>query len=170
MYEQLIIAASTVAAVLISVVTVVMAARSASAAQKSAEVAAKILHRSTVRELISACHELLAEELRVQSLGADLRMELQTLFGFSKTTGGSAEQELLKNLKADLEVASENSKEAHKLANDPGGLITASDNDLDQKNARIETARIVVQNIREKMARDLENIRAKNAEHREQRI
>lgn len=169
MYEQLIIAASTVAAALISVVTVVMAARSASAAQKSAEVAAKILHRSAVRELISACHELLAEELRVQSLGADLSNALQARAVFLKTTGGNAEQELKDKLKADLEVASENSKEARKLANDPGGLITASDNDLDQKNARIEAARIVVQNIREKMARDLENTRAKNAEHRERR-
>lgn len=159
-----------IATLVATLIAAVAAARSASAAQKSAEVAAKILHRSAVRELISACHEVLAEELRVQSLGADLRMELQTLFGFSKTTGGSAEQELLKDLKAYLEVASENSKEARKLANDPGGLITASDNDLDQKNARIETARIVVQNIREKMARDLENTRAKNAEHRERRI
>lgn len=152
-----------------TLVAAVAAARSASAAQKSAEVAAKILHRSAVRELISACHELLAEELRVQSLGADLRTELQTLFGFSKTTGGSAEQELKDKLKADLEIASENSKEARKLANDPGGLITASDNDLDQKKARIEAARIVVQNIREKMARDLENIRTKNAAYRAQR-
>ena len=162
MYVELITAIATL-------VAAVAAARSASAAQKSAEVAAKILHRSAVRELISACHELLAEELRVQSLGADLRNELQAHFVFSETTGGSVEQELKGKLKADLEVASEHSKEGRKLANDPGGLITASDNDLDQKNARIEAARMVVQNIREKMARDLENIRTKNAAYLAQR-
>ena len=158
-----------IATLIVTVIATVAAARSASAAQKSAEMAAKILHRSAVRELISACHELLAEELRVQSLGADLKMEYLENAIRRKMMDSSAAKELMEKLQHDLEVASENSKEARKLANDPVGLITASDNDLDQKNARIQAARIVVQNIREKLARGLENTRAQNAKDRERR-
>jgi len=166
---EVVMAAATLVAAVVSIVAVVVAARSASAAEKSADVAAKALHRGAVRELIGACHELVAEELRVQSLANDLRADYTALAVFTGGVGGNAEKQVKGKVEDNAKLAAEHSKEGRALVEDPTRLIEASDEDLDQMHARIEAARGVIRNIKEEMARDLEHVRTQNQMYREKR-
>lgn len=164
---DLVTAVATIAATLVSVLAVFVAARSASAAKASADVAAKVLHRSAVRELVAECHELIAEELRIQSLAIDLQNEYTSLFIFGGSSGGSREKMHKGLLEKDLIAASEHTKEAKSLIDSQTKLLTAADNDLDLMQGRIEAERAKLQTIREAMSRQLENTRSQNQLYRE---
>ena len=96
---------ATVGATLVSIVAAFMAAKSASASQSSAKVAEKVLHRSAMRELVAECYELIAEELRIQSLAIELRSEYTSLFVFSGSFGSSREKMHKDGLERDLVAA-----------------------------------------------------------------
>ncbi|MFQ5799449.1 MAG: hypothetical protein ACE5JU_23635 [Candidatus Binatia bacterium] len=94
--------------------------------------AAKALHRGVVRELIGACHELVAEELRVQSLANDLRAEHTALAVFAGGVGGSAERQVKSKVEENAKRAVECSKEGIALVENRRRVIEASDDDIDQ--------------------------------------
>jgi hypothetical protein len=149
------------------VATAISAAKSASASKDSAEVAAKVLHRSAVRDLVAACHGVIAEELRIQSLVTELKSEYSSLGVFTGSTGGSRQVLFEKQLDRDLSDAADQTKEAKSLLEDPTGLVTATDNDLDLKRVKIEASRVKLQTIREAMARQVESVRSQNQQYRE---
>lgn len=159
--------AATVGATITSIVAAVVAARSASAADRSADAAAKTLHRSAVRELVSECHELIEEELRIQSLVMDLRTQLNTLSIFSGSYGNSGIEMLKSQLDKDLETAAEGTRDAKGLVKSPEKLVSASDNDLDLWQAKVEAARAKLRTVRESMARELERTSIQNQQSRE---
>ena len=160
-------AIATVGATVVSVAAAFIAAKSASASQASAEVAARVLHRSAVRELVTECHELIAEELRIQSLAIELRGEYGSLAVFTGTHGGSREKMYKDGLDKDIANAAKRAKEARALVEDQAKLITAADHDLDLMKGDIEAARTDLKTIREAMARQLENVRAQIQHFRE---
>lgn len=160
-------AIATVGATVVSIAAAFIASKSASASQASAEVAAKVLHRSAVRELVTECHELIAEELRIQSLVVELRSEYGSLGVFTGTHGGSREKMYKDGLDKDSANAAEKAKEARALVEDQTKLITAADHDLDLMKGKIEAARADLQTIREAMVRQLENLRAQIQHFRE---
>lgn len=166
---EVVTAVAAVGATIVSILAVVVATRSASAAEKSADVAKIALHRGAIRDLIAACHELIAEELRVQSLANELRSGYTTLAVFTGGVGGSVEKELKGKLEVNVKLAAEKCMEARSLVVEPKRLIKASDDDLDQMHARIESGHIEIRNIREAMTRDLEDIGRQNQAHRDQR-
>ncbi len=152
-------ALATVSATVVSIASAFIAAKSASASQASAEVAAKVLHRSAVRELVAECHELIAEELRIQSLIIELRSEYTSLGVATGSSGGSREKTRKDLLEKDLATAAEKTTEAKSLIEYQAKLFVAADNDLDLMQGRIEAARAELQTIREAMSRQLENLR-----------
>lgn len=160
-------AIATVGATVVSVAAAFIAAKSASASKSSADVAAKVLHRNAVQELVTECHELIAEEFRIQSLVIDLRSEYGSLAGFTGTCGGSREKMHKDGLDKDIANAAEKTKEARMLIEDPAKLITAADHDLNLSKGKIEAARAELKTIREAMARQLENVRAQIQHFRE---
>jgi len=163
-------AAATVGAAITSIVAAVAAVKSASAADRSAEAAAKTLHRSAVRELVSECHELIEEDLRIQSLVKDLSMELMTLSRNSGSYGNSGIEELKKQLATDLETATEGTRDAKRLVESPEELVSASANDLDLWQAKIEASRAKLRTIRESKTRELEKISIQNQQSRERSL
>ena len=132
----------------------------------SAEVAAKVLHRSAMRELVAECHELIAEELRIKSLVIELQSEYNSLSVFTGSLGGSRGKMYNGLLEKDLATADEKTKEAKLLVEDPK-LITTAGNDLDRMQGRIGAGRLELQTIREGMLRNLENVRGENQHYRE---
>ncbi|MFM2007397.1 MAG: hypothetical protein RLZZ09_3052 [Pseudomonadota bacterium] len=152
-------AIATVGATVVSVAATFIAAKSASASQASADVAAKVLHRSAVRELVTECHELIAEDLRIQSLAIELRCEYGKLPVSTGTHGGSSEKMHMLVLDKDIANAAEKAKEARALVEVQAKLIIASDHDLDIMKGEIEAARTELKTIREAMVRHLENVR-----------
>lgn len=160
-------AIATVGATVVSVAAAFIAAKSASASQVSADVAAKVLHRSAVRELVTECHELIAEELRIQSLVIELRSEYGSLAVSTGTHGGRREKMHKDGLEKDRANAAEKAKEARALVEDQAKLITAADHDLDLMKGRIEAAKADLKTIREAMSRQLENVRAQIVDFRQ---
>lgn len=152
-------ALATVGATVISIASVYVAAKSASASQASAEVAARVLHRSAVRELVSGCYELIAEELRIRSLVTELRSEYSSLGVVTGSSGGSREKMYKDLLQKDLATAEEKIKEAKSLVEDQAKLFAASDNDIDLMQGRIQAANVDLKTIREAMSRQLDNLR-----------
>lgn len=160
-------AIATIGATLVSIVAAFMAAKSASASQASARVAEKVLHRSAMRELVAECYELIAEELRIQSLVIELRSEYTSLFVSSGSLGSSREKMHKDCLERDLVAAAKKTEEAKSLVEDQAKLIAAADYDLDLMQGRIEAARADLQTIREAMSRQLEYVRGQNQFYRE---
>jgi len=160
-------AISTAGATVVSIIAVFIASKSASASQASSEVAAKVLHRSAVRELVTECHELIAEELRIQSLVIELKSEYGSLGVFTGTHGASREAMYKHGLDKDCANAAEKSKESRTIVKDQKKLITATDHDIDLMKGKIEVDRGELQTIREAMIRQLENIRTQNKHFRD---
>ncbi len=160
---------ATAGATVVSVVATFIAAKSASASQASAGVAAKVLHRSAMRELVAECHELIAEELRIQSLVIELQREYTSASIYNGTLGGSREKLLRDSLEKDLAAAAEQTKEAKSLVKDQTQLFAVPGDDLDLVLGRIESVRANLQTIREAMSRQLENVIGQNQRNREQR-
>ena len=160
-------AVATIGATVTSVVAVFIAAKAASAANKSADFAAKTLHRSAVRELVSECHELIEEELRIKSLVIDLTSELTTLSVFSGSYQNSGIEMLKGQFDKDIANVAEETSEAKALVITPEKLVSASDNDLDMWQAKIEASRASLRTIRESMVRELERLHGQNQQYRE---
>lgn len=160
-------AIATLGATVASIAAAFTAAKSASASKASADVAAKVLHRSAMRELIAECHELIAEEMRIQSLVIELGSEYRSLAVFTNNVGGSRDKILNAALEKDRATATEKTKEARALVDRQGNLALASDHDLDHMQGRIEAAKAELQTIREAMSRQLENLRGQNQQQRE---
>lgn len=158
---------TTVGSAIVSIGAVYIAAKSANAAEKSAAVAVKALHRSAVRELIAECHELIAEELRIQSLVIDLRSEHKSSFVGNGSCGSTRYQTQAAVFDRDIARAAEFTKEAKSLVSGQAELLAAADNDLDLMQGRIEAARSQLQTIREAMSRQLESVRAQTLYQRE---
>lgn len=161
-WYDLVIALATVGATLVSVIAVFVAAKSASAAKASADIAAKVLHRSAVRELVAKCHELIAEELRIQSLVIDLRSEYSAPSVLDASSGGEGENIRNDAFEKDLADVAEHTKEARSLIEDTSKLLSAADNDLDLMQGRIEASSAELPTIRESMLRQLESCRSQN--------
>ena len=159
-------AISTIGSTFVSILAAFIAAKSASASLASAEIAAKVLHRSAVRELITECHELIAEELRIQSLAIELRCEYSALAVFTGTCGGSRETIYKDALNNDIINAVEKTKEARALVDDQAKLITASDHGLDFMKGKVESAIAELKTVREAMDRQLDNLRSQIHQHR----
>ena len=160
---------ATVGAVVVSVVAAVIAARSAGASERSARTAERALHRSSIRELIGACHEAAGEEHRIHSLAVDLLPEYTAAAVFAGQSGGSREAVLKGEVEKAQSAAREAALEARTLADEPSRLVDASDHDLNQMHARVEKSRVALRGIREKLERDLGNVRSQNAESRKGR-
>jgi hypothetical protein len=153
-------ALATAGATVVSIVAAFIAAKSASASQLSAKIAAKVLQRSAMRELVAECHELIAEELRIQSLVIELKSEYSSNFIANGSFGSSRQKVLEDSLEKDLAAAIEQTKEAKSLLKDQASLIAAAGDDLDLMQGRIEAARANLQTIREAMTRQLESLRS----------
>jgi len=160
-------AIATLGATVASIAAAFIAAKSASASKASANVAAKVLHRSAMRELIAKCHELIAEEMRIQSLIIELGSEYRSLAVFTNNLGGSRDKIHNAELEKDRATATEKAKEARALVERQGELAIAADHDLDHMQGRIEAAKAELQTIREAMSRQLENLRGQNQQQRE---
>lgn len=163
-------AVAAAGATITSIVAAIIAARSASAADRSADAAAKTLHRSAVRELVSECHELIEEELRIQSLVIDLKTQLTTLSVFSGSAHNSGIETLKNQFNKDLATAAEATRDAKGLVESPEKLVPASADDLDLWQAKIEAARAKLRPVRESMVRELERISTQNQEARQRRL
>lgn len=163
-------AAATVGGTVVGLILAVIAIRSAFSPDRSAEATLKTLHRSAVRELVSKCHELIEEELRIQLLVTDLRMELMTLSVFSGSYGNSGIEMLKKQLDRDLETATEGTRDAKRLVKSPQELVSASANDLDLWQAKIEASRAKLRTSRESITRELERISIQNQQSRERSL
>lgn len=167
MSTEIVIAVATVGATVVSIFAVIIASKAASAADKSADAALKTLHRSAVRDLVGTCHELVGEDLRIQSLAQELKSEQTALAVFTGNLHGSAYEQMKAKLQSRVEESSNRTTEARALAADHKKLFAASDGDLDQTQARLESSRIVVRNIREDLARELASIGEQNQVYRE---
>ena len=163
-------AATALGALIVSILAAIIAARSARASEKSADVAVRALHRGAVRELIAACHGVLEENLRIQSRADELRPLYRTLAIFSGAVGGSVEQELTSRLDGDVTLAADRCKEAGSVLAAPTRLVEASDDDLDNTQVRIESTRLELQNIRERLQRAQADIAKQIEEHRQRQI
>lgn len=163
-------AIATLGATVTSVIAAIIAARSANAADKSADLAEKAIHRGAMRELISGAHELIEEELRIQSLLIDLTSELATSSVFSGSHQHSGIEFIRKQSEKDALNAAEKTIEAKALVSAPEKLIGASAIDIDLKQAKIEACRSDLRTIRESMLRELERLRSQNLQHRERAL
>lgn len=163
-------AIGSIAAAIVSVLALGVALRSASAAEKSASVASAALHRSAIRELVGICHEVCAEELRVQTLATALRSEYTSLFVFSGTSGGSQETKLKGALEEHVTSSTQLGSEARSLADDAAKMHIASDADLDQMSARLSSSRMKIRALRESIENQLTEARAMNQIYREKKI
>jgi hypothetical protein len=157
---------TAIGGVFVSIIAVFIAAKSASASNKSAEIAEKILRRSGMRELMTGCHSLIAEELRIQSLVIELNSEYSTLATFQGALGGSREKIVKDGLDKDLLMASEGVNDAKRLVKDQQQLILASDFDIDRMLIDVETKKTELQTIREAMERQLVFMRLQTQQHR----
>ena len=157
--------AAAVAAVT-SVCAAIAAVRSASAADKSTDLAAKTILRSAMRELISGANELIEEELRIKSLLIDLTSELTTLSVFSGSFQNSGIELLKQQFENDAKNVAEKTIDAKAIVSAHEGLIDASLNDIDLRQAKIEACRSDLRTIRESMLRELERIRSQNLQRR----
>ncbi len=167
MSADVVSAVAAVGSTIVSVVAVFIAAISATAAKNSADIAAKVLHRSAVRELVTECQELIAEELRIQALVIDLQSEHKSLFVKNGSCGSTRYQTQAGLFEKDIVRAAELTKEARALASAQADLLAAADNDLDLMQGRIQAARSQLQTIREAMSRQLESVKAQSAIQRE---
>jgi hypothetical protein len=158
---------ATVGATVVSIVAAVIAGRSAGASERSAVAAERALRRGAVRELVSACHEVVAEDLRLHSLVVDILSEYTAAGVFAGQSGGSVETKLKASVEAMKAKSVELSAEAQKLSADPAPLFDAPDHEVDQIHGRVERARVGVRGLREKLERDLANIRQENAASRD---
>lgn len=160
-------ALATVGATIVSIIAAVIAGRSAGASERSAIAAERALHRSAVRELIAACHEIVAEDLRVHALVSDIIPEYTTAAVFAGQSGGSIETKLKSAVESMKAKSAELSAEAHSISEGPARLRDASDHDLDQMHIRVGKAQVGIRGMREKLERDLANIRQENAASRD---
>jgi hypothetical protein len=97
----------------------------------------------------------------------DLRTQLNTLSIFSGSYGNSGIEMLKSQLDKDLETAAEGTRDAKGLVKSPEKLVSASDNDLDLWQAKVEAARAKLRTVRESMARELERTSIQNQQSRE---
>ena len=146
-----IIAFAAVFALIVSMAAAFYAARSASAAEKSADVAATAQSRSARLELVGKCHEVLAEKFQIELLGMSLKFEYTSLYEF---TNSSVEQ-LRRNLDEHLVMAAEEVIEAMALADDPTKLFLVSCADLENMSARIGITRVKLRAIHNSLVRQL---------------
>jgi hypothetical protein len=167
---ELIAEFSPIAGVIISIIAAFIAAKSASASKSSSQVAEKILHRSVMRELITSCQYLIAEELRIKTLVTDLKSEYITLATFGGALGGSRQNIFIDRLDEYHLEASEGTKDAKRLIKDQQQLNFTSDNDMDRIQVDIETKKTELQIIREAIERELVSIRQKTQLYREKII
>jgi hypothetical protein len=165
--SEVVTAVATISATLVSVAAVFVAVKSASAAKTSADVAVKALHRSAVRELVTKCNELIAEESRIQSLVNDLRLEYSVYFSFNGSSNGSRKIMYMDSLEKNLVDASSHTEEAKTLINCQAKLFASSDDDLDLRQGKIEGAKVNLDVIRESISRQLEHTRCQNQLYRE---
>lgn len=155
-------AIATAGATIVSIVAVFIAKRSAKAAEASADVAAKVLHRSAVRELVAACNDVISEELRIQSLVRELVAERKSL-SIRNGQFGSSRQLVDEQLwHKDLATAAEIAKEAKVLIAKQAQLFAATGHDIDLMQARIATDGLTLQTMREDMLRRLEGLIREN--------
>jgi len=153
-------AVAAVASAIASVIAIAVARRSAAAADKSADAAARTLRRSAVRELVTLCHEVIAEQLRIDDLAASLRSAYTTLFVLSGASGGSRETTLMSTLDEDVRGAASLAGEATTLGDDLAKLHASSDDDIDQMSTRLVKARTRLRAIRESIEGQLTQTRA----------
>ena len=160
----------TVVSTLASIVSAVASAKSASAAKMSANIADKAIHRTAIREMLLNCHELIAEELRIQSLVNDLKTEYTMLASFTNSLGGSRHQIYINSFDKESAAAANITKTAKRLIENKAGLLDSDDIRLDEMTVEIEGDRIKLKIIRESMSRTLEDIRSQNQLYRDRRV
>lgn len=170
MNAETVSAVAAVASALVSVIAVAAAYRSASSAEKSATTAAAALHRAAIQELVTLCHEVLAEEFRLNRIASDYQSELRTLSVFSGSAGGSAQKELQTSLENSLSTVPTLVLEATTIAENHTKLYSASSQDLDQMASRLGLSRVQLVAIREPLENQLSEMQFQNHLYREKRI
>jgi hypothetical protein len=139
----------------VSVVAVLIAFRSSSAARASAETAATALQRAAIRELMVTCREAVFERRRIDSLAPELRSAQTAMFVLAGVHGGSAHTNTSAKLDSELADAQRHAVEAETLAADASSLLAASGPDIDQRSTRIGLALTELRTIRESIERRL---------------
>lgn len=160
MNTDVVSAVAACGAVIVSVIAVIIAARSAKAAMNSADVASRVLHRSAVRELVVECYKVIEEELLIQSLLIELQTDFNSLYVGNGSFGSSRHRLMQDSLERDCSRAADLAKDARLVVDDQSKLMASADDDLDLMLGRIEAARTELKTIRESMSRQIDNIRA----------
>lgn len=150
---------ATLAASIVAVISTLIALRSAKAAEHSAVVAAKVLHRSAVRDLVAESNVVIAEELRIQSLVIDLRSQYKSVFVGNGQASSSRKSTVIDQLDKDLVATSALANQAKAIVGGEDHLLGSSENDLDLMQGRIQADRWKLQTVRESMLRHLEQVR-----------
>lgn len=167
MSADVVSAIAAIASAAVSIIAVYIAARSAKAAELSADSAAKVLHRSAVRELLVQCNEAVAEEERISSLVIDLRSSISSLTISYGQHGGSREKLQKDKLEQDLAAATDLTSEARKIVGSPSALLSSTSEDLDRTQHAVAIAKLQLAVIRESMERHLQDTRVQIQQQRE---
>jgi len=170
MSAETVSAVAAVASAIVSIVAVAAAYRSASSAEKSATTAVAALHRAAIQELVTLCHEVLAEEFRANRIVSDYRSELNALAVFSGSDGGSAQMKLLTSLENNLSTVHTLVSEAKAIVENHTKLFAASAQDLDQMSSRLGLSRVQLVAIREQLENQLSEMQSQNHLYREKLI
>ena len=162
MCSEIVTVVATIGSVIVAIVSVLIALRSAKAAEHSAVVAAKVLHRSAVRDLVAESNVVIAEELRIQSLVIDLRSQYKSVFVGNGQASGSRKSTVIDQLDKDLVATSALANQAKAIVGGEAHLLGSSENDLDLMQGRIQADRWKLQTVRESMLRHLEQVRTES--------
>lgn len=141
------------------ILSAVAAWKSASSANKSVELAAHVLRRAEIRDLVISCHEAVEEGLKIKFLSTDLIGEYATLFSLHNSLS-SSRSELYKNsVESEALKAEELIAQAQQLLKDHLKLTATSDSDLENKLVEIESVLVKLRTTRESMLRSFEQVR-----------
>jgi hypothetical protein len=161
---------TSIGGVIVSIIAAWSANKSASASKSSAEVAQKIYNRSVIRELITCCQSLIVEDLLIQSLVADLKIEFTSLATFSGALGGSRQTTYIERFNENLKKSSNYVKDAKHYTKELQKLILASESDIDRIQGEIEFKKTELQAIRESMERTLNSVHMQTLQYREKQL
>jgi hypothetical protein len=143
--------------------------RSAIAAHEAARHAETVDRRGILRDLMAACHRLVAEAIQTDALIEELKTEYRLLSALSGQSGSNSEKRHILQAESKQKEILALQEQAQRQIQDQAQLLGASEQDLTLSLSKFDGYLVQTLRIKSSLEREIASVAGSNRIHRENR-